>query len=460
MKENKLGLLLSSFKDEDWSAYHKFSKSRYGDETDHQKVMEYIKKHKSRYDPNRMDTEYLRNKIRPDAKSIVFSNVISQLCKHIEAYFIWAEVMEDTMMEDTLLLKAYARRGLTNQFHKLKKKAKKNRDKQPLGLWNNYHVFMGKYLEYYNRMTTSVAGSKSVLESCNQAIIDFSNVLQEYLGVEMHSREIILAEKFVSNFKNLSPQLKFKSKNLTSLFHYYKKLKENRDWDSYAVLKQELYEGDLSKELQFTSITYLGSFLKWKNLNNDEKAGHELVQLYNYGLNKDILFPNRIIPLDSFAIIITIGSNTGNPEWSENFINNYSHLVSDKNSEQIRNYGHAHLSYTKRNFQNTIEILRSKRFNDFNLELKAKWLLISSLYELNPNDIEIFKYYTNSLISYIKRNSEKSTIDGNKAFLTSLNYLSKLVLKKNLGDLEDKIINEKKMVHKRWFLEKIKGLRA
>ena len=38
MKENKLGLLLSSFKDEDWSAYHKFSKSRYGDETDHQKV--------------------------------------------------------------------------------------------------------------------------------------------------------------------------------------------------------------------------------------------------------------------------------------------------------------------------------------------------------------------------------------------------------------------------------------
>ena len=88
MKENKFGLLLSAFKDEDWSAYHKFSKSRYGQDTDHQKVMDYIKKHKNRYDPKKMDTEYLRKKVRPDSKPVVFSNVISQLCKHIEAYYM------------------------------------------------------------------------------------------------------------------------------------------------------------------------------------------------------------------------------------------------------------------------------------------------------------------------------------------------------------------------------------
>lgn len=84
--------------------------------------------------PKKTDGEYLRKKIRPTAKSIVFANVISQLCNHIEAYFVHAEVESDPMMKDTLLLQAYGRRGVTDQFHKHKKKAKVNRESQPLGL--------------------------------------------------------------------------------------------------------------------------------------------------------------------------------------------------------------------------------------------------------------------------------------------------------------------------------------
>ena len=444
MKENKFGLLLSAFKDEDWSAYHKFSKSRYGQDTDHQKVMDYIKKHKNRYDPKKMDTEYLRKKVRPDSKPIVFSNVISQLCKHIEAYFIWAEVMDDPMMENTLLLQAFSKRGLTDQFHKQKKKAKINRDKQPLGLWKHYHEFMAEYLEYYKRMTTGVSGSRVVLENCNHALIKFSDDLQGYLGVEIFVKQFINQE---------SPII-----NLEVLFYFYKKLKEKRDWESFRLLRQELTRNKLSKELEFTTITHLGSFLKWKTLNNDDNANQEMINLYSYGLNKNILFPNRIIPLNSFATIIRIGSTTGNYEWSENFINNYSHLVSDKNTQQIKSFGFAHLSYTKGQFKNTIEILRSKKFDDFMLELKAKWLLLSSLYELYPDDIETFKDYTNSLKSYIRRNKEKSTIDGYKAFLTSVNFLRRLIISEKISKLESEILNEQKMIHKKWFLEKIKGL--
>jgi hypothetical protein len=460
MKENKLGTLLSSFKNEDWGAYHKFSKSKYSDDTDFQRVMTYIKKHKSRLDPKKMDAEGLRKKIRPTADPLVFANVISQLCKHIEAYFVWAEVMDDPMMEDTLLLQAFSKRGLTNQFHKQKKKAKINRGNQPLGLWNNYHEFMGEYLEYYKRMTISVSGSKVVLENCSNSFGKLSAAINGYLGVEMHNRKKVLAEIWESDYSAFSTHEENDFKGLNMLFDLYKRLKEKRDWGTFALLKKELINNSLSIDLKFTTITYLSGFLKWKNLNNDENASQELVNLYNFGLDHNILFPNKVIPLNTFATIIMIGATTNNHNWSEDFIDNYAHMVSDKNTEQIRSYGHAHLSYTKGNFNKTVEILRSKKFDDFIQELKAKWLLISSLYELNPNDFESFIYYTNSITSFIKRNKGKSSFEGDKAFLTSIDYLNRLIINGDLNKLETDIQNENKMVHKKWFLDKIKGLRG
>lgn len=237
-------------------------------------------------------------------------------------------------------------------------------------------------------------------------------------------------------------------------------MKEKRDWASYNILKDELYNGNLSSELNFTTITYMGSFLKWKNLNNEENTGQELVSLYNYGLNKEILFPNNKIPLTAFATIITIGSKTNNYLWAENFIYKYSHLVSDQNTDQIKVYGLAHLNYTKKNFEKTIELLRSKKINNYTLELKAKWLLISSHYELNTNDVNNLKYYITSLKSYIKRNKEKTAIDGSTGFLNSLKFFDRLIIGKNLVTLTKDIKDEKIMVHKKWFLEKIKGLQA
>lgn len=53
MKENKLGVLLLAFEDSDWKAYPKFARSRYGDNSDSKLIIDYIKKHRSRYDPQK-----------------------------------------------------------------------------------------------------------------------------------------------------------------------------------------------------------------------------------------------------------------------------------------------------------------------------------------------------------------------------------------------------------------------
>jgi hypothetical protein len=92
MKQNKLGNYLTSFSEKYWAAYHKFSKSIYSEKSDYQLLINFIKKHKSRYDPSHMDREYLRKKIRPNASKQVFANVISNLCKHIEKFLVWVEV--------------------------------------------------------------------------------------------------------------------------------------------------------------------------------------------------------------------------------------------------------------------------------------------------------------------------------------------------------------------------------
>lgn len=452
MKENKFGVLLNAFKDKDWAAYHKFSKSRYGENTDHQKVMDYIKKHKSRFDPKKMDTEFLRNKVRPDTKPIVFSNVISQLCKHIEAYYIWAEVMLDPMMEDTLLLKAYARRGLTDQFHKQKKKAKINRDKQTLGLWNHYHEFMGEYLTYFCNMTKGISDGKAVLEKSSNELAKFEKNLNGYLTVEKHNRSILINEDWNINFDQ--QEINLLKTELELIYFHLKNLKEFKNNDSYQKLKHLLLKSNNSEEIKYTIIIHITSYLNGQIIKGNTNLGLELLDLYEWGIESGYLFPNGKIPITRYMNIVTLFSNIGGNQKAHYLVSNYSKMVPSSSPKDVINLGLAQIALTNNEYEKVLLLLRNHKFKEFEFEHRAKWFLLVANFELSEGDTSLIESSVYSFLSFARRNKLNTTKATYSALINCGKFV--LMLSKEKKVAVKKAINlEKNLFYRTWFKSKL-----
>jgi len=454
MKENKLGTYLLSFTEEDWRAYRNFSKSLYTESSDYQLVINFIKKHKSRFDPSYMDIEYLRKKIRPSAKKQVFTNVISTLCKHIEKYFAWAEVEKDPMMEDTLLLQALGKRGLTKQFYQQKEKSKTNRDELPIGLWNEYHEFMAEYLLYYCNMTSEVNTGKETLEKTLLNLKNFSNTIKGYLGVEMHNRTTILNEDWSNVISNLNI-MSLKRKELSTTFSHLMNLKEYKEITSFNLLKKELFKTNLSKDLRHTILIYLTSFINNQKVRGNIKDGKEILKLYQYGLEKDLLFPNGLIPLIRYINIIGVACDVNEYNWAINFVNTYSKLVVSTNINEIKILGLAQIEFSKSNFEKVIENLRPIKFRQFDVETRVRWLLLSSIYETNKNDPNLIDYYVQSFHNFLKRNRLKTTKLKISGLKNSASYLSIIARGKHPIRTLEKIRSDKSLYYRKWLVDKI-----
>ncbi len=454
MNENKLGTYLASFTSTDWSSYHKFSKSQYLEKSDYQLIINYIKKHRSRYNTGYIDIENLRKKVKPLASTQAFANVISGLCRSIEKYLIWAEVENDPMMNDTLLLQALGKRGLSLQFHKQKQKSKEKREKSPKGLWNRYHDFMADYLTYYCNMTSKIEAGKMALEESFTYLSQFNDTIKGYLGVEMHNRTTILNEDWSETINDLD--LKNSTNNeFKEIYYHLMELKEFKKVASFDFLKKELFKDHLSKELRNTILIHLTSFINNQKVRGKIEDGKGILQLYQYGLENNLLFPNGLIPLIRYINIISVACDVNEYEWASNFVSDYSNLVASKNIEEIKILGFAQIDFSKGDFEKVINLLREIKFKYFDVETRARWLLLSSIYETNRGDYTLIDYYVQSYNNFLKRNKFKTTKLKINGLKNSAYYLSMIAKGKNLATILEKLKTEKTLYYRKWLILKV-----
>ena len=458
MKENKLGTYLNSFTEQDWAAYHKFSKSLYDEKSDYQLVINFIKKYKHRIDPLELDAEYLRKKIRPSAKRQVFANVVSRLCKYVEQYLVWAEVEGDQMMKDTLLLQALAKRGLSNQFYQQKGKSRLKRGKLPNGLWHYYHDFTESYLLYFNNMTTDIKESKMVLKNAFENLTNFSSNMNHYLTLEMQNRTVLLKEDYEEQLATFEGQ-KRDLGDFTALIDITIKLKKEKSEECYQYLREKIKDSNLSREMRYTILIHLMSHLYHHIIKGNLTVKTSLLHLQKYGIEQGILFPNGKIPLLRFTNILTTACALEEYDWAYDFVEKYSHLVGHKNVSETKTLGNAQIEFSKKNFDEVVDLLVNTKFKTFEFELKAKWFLLCSNYELNIDNYSIIESYVKSFQYFIKKNRHKATELTFLSIRNSSKYILEFAKLKDIDKLIDNIKTEKNLLHRNWLMQKAKELK-
>ena len=458
MKENKLGTYLNSFSNLDWAGYHKFSKFLYDENSDYQLVINHIKKYKHRKDPLEMDAEYLRKKIRPNAKKQVFANVVSRLCKHVEQYMVWAEVEEDQMMKDTLLLQALGKRGLSNQFFQQKGRAHSKRKELPTGLWHYYHDFMENYLLYFNNMTPDIKESKMVLKNAFEDLTNFSSNMNHDLTLEMQNRSVLLNEDYLDQLTRFGTQKKDLGE-FTELIDITIKLKKEKSEESYSYLREKVKDSKLSREMRYTILIHLMSHLYHHIIKGNLNVKTNLLELQKYGIENGILFPNGKIPLLRFTNILTTACALEEYDWAYDFVDKYSQLVVHTDISETKTLGNAQIEFSKNNFEKVVSLLINTKFRTFDFEIKAKWLLLCSNYELNIDNYSIIESYVKSFQYFIKKNRQKSTELGFLSIKNSSKFILEIAKLKDIGNVIERIKTEKNLLHRKWLLQKAEAMK-
>lgn len=201
------------------------------------------------------------------------------------------------------------------------------------------------------------------------------------------------------------------------------------------------------------------------------KMGHgqfhrELFNLYQQGLNTELLLNNGLISEWDYKNVITLGCNLKEFVWTEQFIQDYKDKLLASRRENAYNYNLANFYYNTKQYDNALEVLRDVQFTDVTYHLSTTFLQLRIYYDLK--DTEAFHSLIETFRIYVIRNRKMTTAE-KKSYTNLLRFakslatikhnastFSKKTLEEKLTALRKKVEDTDNVVNKQWLLEECK----
>ena len=455
MQSPKVISYLKTFSDKDWKSYTSYAKSLYTGSSSQAQVISYYKSNKSRLHKPDWDRQKLLESIKPKFTAHALSNVLVKLTSAIEGYFIYTEAFSNELQSSNLLMQSHAKRGLKKEFFKLKSDVNKSRENNSVGLWDDLYNLEIEHLTYFENMTNTVTDSRKVLEGAIASINDLYDKLVSFYELEIVNREVSINEDWEEVISTLKPHQSASSIN--DICIRLISLKKNRDNESYEYLSSLLEnESDsVSRGIQYAILIHLTSYLNHKIKIGELHLSKDLLELYKRGIDSGILINNGVIPSRRFYNILNQACGSGAFDWADHFVDNYAHLVDATKVHETKLLAKAEINFKKGNYDWVIDNLVTIKYKNFDHELKARWLLICSEFELNRDNVLFLEDRVRSMNYYLIRNKKNMDVFAFEGVKNLCKFLVKLAKPNDSGLLRQEIIDTKYLVYRGWLLSKL-----
>lgn len=188
----------------------------------------------------------------------------------------------------------------------------------------------------------------------------------------------------------------------------------------------------------------------------------EMFDLFEYGLKSEILITNGKLDPANFRNIAITALRLGKYDWTEDFINDYKHVLDPRYRQNAVVFNSARLETYRKNFDKVIELLREVTFEDLVYELSSKALQIVAYYELD--EYEVLLSFLSSFNTFLRRNTKIP--DRRKNNYKKLIYFTRKLMKLtprmkiDIEKLKTEINESDNFADKPWLLEKIAELQG
>ncbi len=183
----------------------------------------------------------------------------------------------------------------------------------------------------------------------------------------------------------------------------------------------------------------------------------EVFEIFRKIIQKGILLEDGNLSEGIFKNIVTAGLGVGEFEWTEKFIEDYSHCLPPGIRENARSFNLAYLFFHQKRYPEVLNLLQNVEYNDVVYVLGSKIILIQTYYELN--EILALESLIDSFRIYLRRNKVLSK-NLKREYINYLGFVKNLTVlsgfeKKELAKFREKIMATTSPTYKKWLLEKI-----
>lgn len=436
------------------------------------KLYEYLKKNKKNLEDEKLDKKYVfkilfKGKKYEDWR---IRELMSDLSKLIEEYFIVKEARQNEIERQMLLIQSLEKRHVDDQFFKYAHSLDEKLDKLEVKNTRHYSTQLElQQLLYHNPATSYYTnkGSRKLLSS-----ILYNTDMHYSLTKLRYNKEILAWERirgehiegFISKeiLDNI-PEHVASDNLLLRIYQLFDKLFMSKQATFYYEMK-ELILGNI-KLFGESEANYLFTLLinSLRVALSDEEVFKEGFKLYKIGLKHKLFMSGDYFIIDHFNNIVSIASGIGEYQWTQDFIDEYcTYLPQEGGKDNVAKLYTAHLNFLRKEYDDVEALLYRMEFEDVSYGLRHYTLLIRSLYELRRTQIEdkckTFKVYLHR--KHKARFISSDIHEGYNNFIKIVELLFNTwgKFKANSEDIEKKMKTMNKIELKNWLDEKIDEL--
>ncbi len=390
-------------------------------------------------------------------KPQLISNALTKLGELAEEYIGWIAWKDSSKLKSSCKLLGLARYGLPDQFIKIKDEMVDSSNSKVISIWDEHYKMLANFYDYYFGISSSENSSLNEFNQILSSFIKSTTIISQVLSVEVKNRERLLAE----SWENYQPFLNSFKDNKTELSEITKTLfllNSNQDRQSYKNLKEIIYSKEIEKYsrfIQYTIVTYNSLFLVGKIKQGEVLYGQELLDLYEFSLNKQIFNLNDTMSLIKFINLIGVASKLGRIEWARKIVNNWAHKVDTNNHKSVAKFGHATIDFHEKKFENVIVTLSNLKSSSFQHKLRFRWLLLIAQYELNKEYVNVIKAQVDNFRRFISSNKSRTNKPTYLALKSSIRIIGMLLKKRPQNQILNFYDTCQFIYERKWILSKI-----
>jgi len=398
-------------------------------------------------------------------KELKLRNLMTDLVKIIEQYFIMAQLEKKVGLKEQLLSEHLLDKSELDLVDNSLKQFQNRLNKAP---FQDEHFL---YLQYESlKIRKKALLSRDPMMGA-KLVSDLRRTLYDFY--QLSDLKLVIELKSISGFSNVSEDRNIASSLQTNisylLYRDVSVLLENNDLSLYYTIKEKLFQNlpEISPMVQIEIFSLLLNFVV-KQMNKDDKQfNHIAFHLYQSAIENDLLLHKTAMVESHFYNIVLVSAKEKEFDWITEFMESHQEYLDDTTKTELLVISQACLFFYKMEYSNTIDSLLDHSFQVSSFENIARNYLIKCYYELFVQDrsyFDLLKSQTQSYEKFTRRNKNLSEVikDSQIKFIKFIRNLGQarrmgILPQKEKENLLNKLEEEKYITSRSWLIEKLES---
>jgi hypothetical protein len=442
------------------------------------KLYDYIRKEYPLFEEKNMEKEIVFGKIFPNAdyNDGFMRTIIFKLTGLADDYLSHKQFKQNHYVEKWFLLHELNDRMLDKQLEKKIKETLMEFSKVEIHETDYYlYKFLIEYEHFYfmNRLNQDkiekFINNREIENMFNHLTYYYLLRAFKHFDYYNNAKEIynisFKTEIFEDILKNLKPE-SYEDIPVISLYYNISMLHLKKDDTTYFYkVKKQIAEIEKKINKYEIANTYINleNYCKKRIRSGDDSFLNELFDILKIEIDKELYSVHGYMSAKFYRCAVDTALKLKEYEWTLEFTKNYKNKLPPKDIENTYNYSLAHYEFVLGNFNKSLELLSTVKYDEVYQKTDLRCLMAQIYYEMGLEDnlfshIDSFRHFlmNDRLLPQDRKISLENFIKFLKSIASHKDCFGKFEIDKLRKSIRDEVL----VSNKEWLLKKLSEIKA